>query len=172
MQPRIARACDRAPAVSLAIDKEHVVEAVDRLEAQHEWWVPARLENDRGGERRFHAVRVPVPHDSAEASKCAPDRRRLVVIRQLIEKSLNLPGCSEACQELGFLWRQLYLGTHIDSACVVIKRLVLSASLSSPSPPCRRSNELGGRQGLTVRRYWGDWVSWRCANSIAIRSAQ
>ena len=123
MQPRVARACDRAPAVSLAIDKEHVVEVVDRLKTQDEWWVPAILENDRGGERRFHAVRVPVPHDSTEASKCAPVLRHLVVIRQLIEKSLHVPGCSEACQESGFLWRQLYLGAHIDSVCVVIEWL-------------------------------------------------
>lgn len=123
MQSRVARACDRAPAASLAIDKEHVVQAVDRLEAQDEWWVTAILENDRGDERRFHAVRVPVPHDSAEASKCAPGRRCLVVVRQLIKKSLHVPGCSEACQESGFLWRQLYLGAHIDSVCVVIEWL-------------------------------------------------
>ena len=109
--------------MSLAIDEEHMVEAVVRFEAQDERRVPMTLKNNRGRERRFDAVRVPVSHDSAKTSQRRPGRRQLVVIWQYIEKALHLPGCPETGHESGFAGSQSWLRAHIDSACVVVERV-------------------------------------------------
>jgi hypothetical protein len=68
MQPGVTRARDRAPAARAAIDEDHVIELVDRLEAHHERRVAALLENGCRRQRRFHAVRHAVPDDAAEAA--------------------------------------------------------------------------------------------------------
>ena len=53
----------------MPVDEEHVIELVDRFEAEHERRPAVLLEDHRGGQRRFQAVRGVVPDDAAEAAQ-------------------------------------------------------------------------------------------------------
>lgn len=56
MKARIARAGDRAPSCLRLVDKEDVVEEVNRLESQKERRIAVLLENDSGSEGGFEAM--------------------------------------------------------------------------------------------------------------------
>jgi hypothetical protein len=66
-----------------------VIELVDRFEAQDERRVPMLFEDDGGKEGRFEAMRTAVPHDAAKAAQGGAVRRRLGVVRELVEKLLD-----------------------------------------------------------------------------------
>jgi hypothetical protein len=89
MQAGIARASDGSPTTLLLVKKDHVIEVVDRLEAQNQRRKTVLLEDDGGEERRLEAMRAAVPDDSAEAPQgCATVR--LLVVRQPVEIALNI----------------------------------------------------------------------------------
>ena len=69
VQSRVARARDRAPARRRAVDEDHVVEQVDRLEAEDQRRIAVLLEDDGRRERRFEAVRGAGADDAAERSQ-------------------------------------------------------------------------------------------------------
>ena len=87
VQARIARARDGAPACRRAVDEDHVIEQVDRLEAEDERRIAVLLEDHRRRQRRLEAVRGAGANDAAEASQ------RLAalfgVVRQRIEPPLH-----------------------------------------------------------------------------------
>ena len=66
----------------------HVVEMVDRLEAQEQRRVAVRLEDDGGEQRRLEAMRAPFADDAAEAAQ----RRAaagFLVVGQRVEVALD-----------------------------------------------------------------------------------
>ena len=69
VQARIARARDRSPAAAPPVDEDHVIELVDRLEAEDERRIAVLLEDDGREERRLEAVRAAVADDAAEAAQ-------------------------------------------------------------------------------------------------------
>ena len=87
-RPGIARPRDRSPAAALPVDEDHVIELVDRLEAEDQRRIAVLLEHDRREERRLEAVRAAVADDAAEAAQ----RRaaaRLVVVGQAVQIALH-----------------------------------------------------------------------------------
>ena len=88
MQARIARARDRSPSAAAPVDEDHVIELVDRLEAEDERRVAVLLEDDRREQRRLEAMRAAVADDAAKAAqRRAP--AGLVVVGQAVEVALN-----------------------------------------------------------------------------------
>ena len=67
VQPGIARARHRAPAPTFAVEKEHMVEAVDQLEGEQQRRVAVVLEHAGREQRGFEAVRRAMPHHLPEA---------------------------------------------------------------------------------------------------------
>ena len=66
VQSGIARPRHRSPAARRPVDEDHVVQQIDRLEAEDQRRIPMLLEDDRRGECRFQAVRGPGADDAAE----------------------------------------------------------------------------------------------------------
>ena len=80
--------------IGRAIHEDHVVEIVDRFEAQNERRVAVLLQNNGGKECRLEAVRGALTDDAAEAAQ----RRaavRLLVVWQSIEEALDEDGRSQ-----------------------------------------------------------------------------
>ena len=90
VEPRIARTSDRSPTARLPVHKDHVIQLVDRLEAEHERRKAVLLQDDRGEERRLEAVRAPVPHDAAKAAKRGSSGRWFGVVGKAIQISLDV----------------------------------------------------------------------------------
>ena len=86
MQPRVARSGNRSPAAVAAIDKQHVIEFVNRLEAHDERRIPMLFENDRGAQRGFETMRGSCANDAAKRSERGGVWRRLGVVGQPVEK--------------------------------------------------------------------------------------
>ncbi len=89
MQAGIARSRNGSPSAVQAIDEDHVVEVIDRLEAEDERRVSVLFEDDGGRERRLEAVRGPVANDSSEAAKRRAPGRRLSVVSERVEIALH-----------------------------------------------------------------------------------
>ena len=72
----------------LLVDEDHVIELIDRLEAEHQRRVAVRFEDDGREERRFETVRAAVLDDAAEAAqRRAP--ARLLVVGQRVQVRLH-----------------------------------------------------------------------------------
>ena len=74
VQSGIARAADRSPSPAVPIDEQHVIQLVDRFEAEDERRIAVLLEDHRRRERRLQAVRRPVR--GRRRGSCAAWRRR------------------------------------------------------------------------------------------------
>jgi hypothetical protein len=57
VQSRIARSRAPIPIRAAAVHEDHVIEQIDRLEAENERRIAVLFEDDRGRDRRFEAVR-------------------------------------------------------------------------------------------------------------------
>ena len=100
VQPRIARPRDGTPervgSIStlrssgpFLIHENHMVELVDRLEADDERRIPMLLEHRRREERRLEAMRGVMPHDAAKTAQRGAARRRLGVVGKRVQIALN-----------------------------------------------------------------------------------
>ena len=69
VQPGIARARHRSPAVRSSIHEDDMVEQVDRLEAEHERRIAVLFEDDGCRERRLETMGGACPDDPAEAAE-------------------------------------------------------------------------------------------------------
>ena len=100
VEARIARPGHGTPAVRPTVDKDHVVQQVGGFEAEHKRWVAVLLENGRGGERGFQAVRTSGPDHAPEA----PERlaAHLVVIGQTVQPPLHGGRRPQARDECAF----------------------------------------------------------------------
>src|SRR6185436_780374 len=78
VEPRVARARDRPPAPALLVDEDHMIELVDRFEAEEQRRIAVRLEDDRGEQRGLEAMRAPLADDAAEAAQGGAAVRLLV----------------------------------------------------------------------------------------------
>ena len=68
VQARVARPRDRSPKSIPLKHEDHMVQRVDRLEAEDERRVAMPLHRHRREERRFETVRASVADDAAEAA--------------------------------------------------------------------------------------------------------
>ena len=73
----------------MLIDEDHVIELVDRFEADDERRVPVLFEHRRRKERRFEAVRRVMPDDAAKAAQRRAPGRRFGVVGKRVEVALN-----------------------------------------------------------------------------------
>ena len=90
------RATDPQPC-GAAIHEDHVIEQVDRLEAQDERRIPVLLEDDRRRQRRFQAMRGAGPDHAAErAQRLAA---LLVVVGKRVQPALDGVGRPQARDE-------------------------------------------------------------------------
>src|SRR5262249_9614491 len=99
VQARIARPRDRAPASTLTVDVDDMIELIDRLEAQDEGRMLVLFQDDGREERRFQTVRAPVGDDASKGSERGPVRRRLGVVGKVIQVPLNRERSSQSCDE-------------------------------------------------------------------------
>jgi hypothetical protein len=70
-----------------AVDEDHVVEQIDRLEAEDQRRIAVLLEDDGGGDRRLQTVRHSGAHDAAKAAQRLA--ALLDVVRQFVQPVLN-----------------------------------------------------------------------------------
>ena len=96
MQARIARARHRSPSTAAPVDEDHVVELVDRLEAQDERRIAVLFEHDGREQRGLEAVRAAMADDAAKASQRGAAGRRLRVVGQAVEEPLDRRAASAA----------------------------------------------------------------------------
>src|SRR5262245_51696190 len=89
VQARITRARHRTPAAALAINKDDVVQVVDRHKAHHHRRIAVLLEDTGGRQRGLEAMRPPAAQNLPKASERFGIRRSLSIIRQAVEKSLH-----------------------------------------------------------------------------------
>ena len=68
VQPGVARSRHRPPAAATAIGEDHVIELVDRFEAEDERGIAVLFERHGREQRRLETVRAAVADDAAEAS--------------------------------------------------------------------------------------------------------
>ena len=81
--------------VARAVDEDHVVEQIDRLEAEDERRIAVLLEDDGRRERRLETVRRARAHDATEAAQRLT--AGLGVVRQGVEPRLHrVPACAAA----------------------------------------------------------------------------
>ena len=71
------------------VDEDHVIEVVDRFEAENEWRVAMAFEDDRGGQRRLQAMHRVMRNDPAKAAKRRAPGGRLGVVGQPVQELLN-----------------------------------------------------------------------------------
>jgi hypothetical protein len=69
------------------IDPDHVIEQVDRLEAEHERRIPVLFENSRGKQCSFETVSSARARDTAKAAHGVSGR--LSIVWKVVEPSLN-----------------------------------------------------------------------------------
>ena len=146
VQAGIAGAGDRSPAAARSIDEDHVVELVDRFEAQNQRR-PVRAVREsrlRPARPRGNApCRGGRPGGSCAASRAG---RRLVVVRQVVEKALDVRRRAQAPDQR-------------CSAVVNAERDGASAARNEPPHPGddARARRSPPRTTLSPRRA----VSWR-----------
>ena len=88
VQTRIARPRHRTPSSAAFVDEHHVIQGVDRFEAQDERRVAVPFHHRRGEERRLETVRRFFAHDAPKAAKGGATMRFLV-IRKMIKVTLH-----------------------------------------------------------------------------------
>src|SRR5262245_7354127 len=125
MQARVARACDRSPPSFLLVQKDDVIEVIDRFEAQDERGIAVLLEDDRGKERSLEAMSAAVAYDAAETAQRGTSVR-LLVVRQPIEIALDSERRAQRGDQPSFPGRERS-GTRTVS------------SRHQPSRACRRA---------------------------------
>src|SRR5262245_24767642 len=89
MQAWITRARHGAPTAALAVNKDDVVEVIDRFEAHHERRIAVLLKNTGGHQRGLEAMRPPVAQNLTKASERFGIRSSFSIIRQAVEKALH-----------------------------------------------------------------------------------
>ena len=91
VQAWIARPCHRSPTPVVTVDEKHVVQLVDRLEAEDERRVAVRLERHRGEQRRLEAMRAALADYAAEAAQRGA-AARLLVVGEVVQIALDGEG--------------------------------------------------------------------------------
>ncbi len=86
VQTGVTRARHRSPTLRRAVDEDHMIEEVDRLETENERGKAMLLEDDRGRERGLEAVSLARADDTAKAPQRFPTL--LSVVRERIQPAL------------------------------------------------------------------------------------
>jgi hypothetical protein len=144
VESRVARTRDRPPAPTVLIGEEHMIEVVDRLEAEEQRRVAMRLEDDGGKQGGLETVRAPLADDAPEAAQGGPAARFLVV-RQRIEVLLDGARRPQPGDQAPLPEREAGFGSRLQPAPpFTVSRgrrapaPATSRCLCMPSPACRR----------------------------------
>ncbi len=87
MKSRVTRPGNRAPSGLRPIYIDDVIEKIDRLEAEYQWWIAVLLECDCCEERCLETMRGARPDDTAKSTHRVASR--LSIVWQFVEPSLD-----------------------------------------------------------------------------------
>src|SRR5204863_4908982 len=118
------------PAPAALVDEDHVIELVDGLEAEDERGITVRFEDDRCEQRRFEAMRAPVPDNAAKAAQRGPSPGFLVVA-QAVEILLDGERCAQPRDEPPLVVVEKGPDPFFAFACVRQKRSTAASQLKS-----------------------------------------
>ena len=85
--------------------KDHMIELIDGLKAQHKRRIAVLLQHDRRKEGSLQAMSRAVPHHTSEAPECGAPAG-LGVVREVVEKLLDGERCTEPVDEPSLLCRK------------------------------------------------------------------
>ena len=98
MQSGVTRARNRSPSAPSAIDKDHVIEQVDGLEAEYEWGIAVLLQDGCGKQGSLEAMNRAGANDPAKSTH--REASGLSVIREIVEPTLHRGRSAQPVDEL------------------------------------------------------------------------